>query len=1089
MPRSPRPWSRSAVLLHSLALLLLSLMLVPAVALGGSLQVSRMEAWASDAPGDAPDPQITLVVPAAALIGERFDVEVTFDNASTETGFGPFVDLVLPAAGVDGAVGGPPDGISFVNATYLGAAVGRTVQTVPPSGCVTHPVAVDAADDAPVVCGLTPGDEFVTLLLPFGSFTGSQPPARIVVTLFVSELADVGVPLPIEARAGFRFGATPRHDPATDPSVVGPWVTDPVPPTTDPGILRLTKTYLGPEDETATGPSFARQYRVSVDIADGQTITDLDVTDILPDTLQFESVDATLANGAAVATTAIATPSSSTPGGTLTRRFASVTGTSATDDAVLLFTFHVPLDDAAGDPVIDPDTADDTTSHDDARAQGDWDPIDDRDPPTLVVSDVASVDHTLANRAIAIQKSVSLQDDTGPVGVSPGDTLEWTLEVQVSDFFAFEGVKVYDSLADGTRLDPSWTPRLSVEGNGFSLASAPFDPANVDVVDHWTGAPDPVAPLTGATSITLDVSAELIIRGQNGRLIGGCLPADGGSPDCAPGDGPTTATIVLRSIVQQAFSDDFPSGDQSVDQGDVLRNVASVVGSVLDSQTLEPTGFTEGDGSETNEPVGTGASTELPIGVFTKSVYAVNGSTSVASPVHIRPGDQVTFRLHETLPTSDIEDFVLWDYLPLPIFAATQVTTFDPVQAGIPAPGIAQLGPDDTFFAFSGITPVLTTDAQANSLRFTYGSFDSATSSATVADILFTVTVRDDPFADGVLLTNQGRSTHGTTNNGDRISDSMVQFTLDQPEVSITKGVVATDAEAPVLVPEPIGPVTFTPPPSSACPRFTPPITSDGLLATPIDSDVSGPDAGDRVTFAIVLENSGHASATDLLVRDPIPAGFDASAGIQDLCVTDGAGALLAFTSLPGGLTGDGISITDALAPGLSATDVTNPTGTNIAVITFDLVVDADAEVGLTTTNTASLVDFANVPGGDGHLATPRTDDATVTFIAPMVAKTITGTSEASTTLPDVADRRGAHLPGRRGAARGHPDRRHPLRPAGHGPCLRPMRQRDPVLRRRDDRPRRWLRGRLRRSDEPHGRRLRHVGHLDPGYDRRRGHR
>ena len=57
-----------------------------------------------------------------------------------------------------------------------------------------------------------------------------------------------------------------------------------------PTILRLTKTYIGPEDETATGPNFPRQYRITVDVATGQTVTDLDLTDVLPGNLQFIAV-------------------------------------------------------------------------------------------------------------------------------------------------------------------------------------------------------------------------------------------------------------------------------------------------------------------------------------------------------------------------------------------------------------------------------------------------------------------------------------------------------------------------------------------------------------------------------------------------------------------------------------------------------------------------------------------------------------------------------------------------------------------------------------------------------------------------------
>ena len=190
-----------------------------------------------------------------------------------------------------------------------------------------------------------------------------------------------------------------------DPSILGAFT--PNQPVT-PSILRLTKTYIGPEDETATGPNFPRQYRIDVDIATGQTLTNVDLTDLLPNNQQFLAVVSTLVNGGAVATTAVATPSTTTPGGTLTRRFASVTGTAGTQDASLIFSYFVPRLNAAASPVINASTGDDATSVNDAQAQGAWTPLDARDGPTTVVSDVTVNDHTLTAKSIAIQKSVAL---------------------------------------------------------------------------------------------------------------------------------------------------------------------------------------------------------------------------------------------------------------------------------------------------------------------------------------------------------------------------------------------------------------------------------------------------------------------------------------------------------------------------------------------------------------------------------------------------------------------------------------------------------------------------------------------------------
>ncbi len=95
----------------------------------------------------AAQPLATLSIPDhEPFIGEQVQFTVSFDNASpTDVGFGPYVDLILPARGIDGAGAAIDDGISFVSASYLGAPVVATVLTFNGSGQATHPYAVDTA--------------------------------------------------------------------------------------------------------------------------------------------------------------------------------------------------------------------------------------------------------------------------------------------------------------------------------------------------------------------------------------------------------------------------------------------------------------------------------------------------------------------------------------------------------------------------------------------------------------------------------------------------------------------------------------------------------------------------------------------------------------------------------------------------------------------------------------------------------------------------------------------------------------------------------------------------------------------------------
>ena len=72
---------------------------------------------------------------ARPIIGTPLDLHRHLrQRVATQTGYGPFIDLILPATGADGAGAAVDDGISFVSATYLGLPVTATVLTFIASG-------------------------------------------------------------------------------------------------------------------------------------------------------------------------------------------------------------------------------------------------------------------------------------------------------------------------------------------------------------------------------------------------------------------------------------------------------------------------------------------------------------------------------------------------------------------------------------------------------------------------------------------------------------------------------------------------------------------------------------------------------------------------------------------------------------------------------------------------------------------------------------------------------------------------------------------------------------------------------------------
>ena len=958
----------------------------------------------SAAPLFSPSPSITINSPSNPFIGEDFTIELRFNNMG-ETGYGPYIDLFLPLSGADGLSEisennpGPNDGISFNNATFLGQTVTSEVISCPAGQTIIHPLT-----NLPVSCPAQPVGlydpfewQMIVMTLPFGSYVSDQPDAIIEVSVDLSNYADLGVGLPIYAQSGFMFGADPLNNPSSDPVILGSIVsTTPIP---TPKLVTLQKTYNGPENETATGPNYPRRYTITATIAEGQTVENLVITDQLPDNMQFLSLVSS-----SPAASSCSLPSTTSPGGSLSCTFNSITGS-----ATIVFEYFIPLRDAGGDSVINPVSGDDVNSCNNVTAVGDWDPLDPRDEGSTenVNENPSGCEHTLQDKSIAIQKGVTVVGGGFP---APGKTLEYTLNFQISDYFAFEDVVITDLISDGQHFVPGFVPILSVNGNGFTSGPVIFDQANFDVICNYSGATNDGSNCTeldpavdnGKTTFRFDVSSELQTRSFDGKLIGGCVPLTGTGgldPDCGTyNNGATTGTIVFRTTILENFVDDYPSGDRSVDQGDVLGNTVSIAGNLLSvSDAVTPTGQSENDGSS--------ASVSIPYGNITKSIYALNGNTSFSSPVRIAPGDTVTYRVRYTLPTSDFEDLVVTDYLPLPIFSSTEVTPpFNDSVCEIPTAGTSCYGPSDSYHLIPGaVIPTLTTNATANSIIWTYGNDDGDGRPSSEIDLLFTVTVNNDPFADGLFLTNQAQVVEGSTNASGSNANNIIQIQLTQPVVGITKGVVWTnrvDEPLPVFSPTPVGPVTFDGGAATCSARFIGTVTTDGLITNPINSNISNLDAGDTVMMAVVLENTGRYDAFDVQVKDSLPTSM---AFVPDtLCVTDGVGVELPYTSLTGGFFSDGIELVDnsigALLRGKNSNDQNNPNGTNIAIITYLATMSSSVEPGETYTNTSTLFNFAGTNDGPDHTTSDLENNAQVTIFEPSVTKALTNTDRDFTT-------------------------------------------------------------------------------------------
>jgi fimbrial isopeptide formation D2 family protein/uncharacterized repeat protein (TIGR01451 family) len=916
------------------------------------------------------------------------------------------------------------------------------------------------------------GDQLVTLELPFGSYSPGQPEATITISASGDQRADLDEPLFIQARSGFRFGEDPIDNMDDDPMIVDDqgfdvsgrsgassmWTENVEVQTT---LMTVRKDYSGPENETATGENYERTYTIHVDIADGQTISDLDVFDSLPDNIVVTGITSVEANGTGAAYSD--NLSSLTFPGTSQELIVSltndVTGTTSTSDVSVSFTFYVDEFDGSGDRVIPTTGEDDTTSSPDsrsinnARASGQWQPIDTNDDPATATADPAGPEHVLDNKSIAIQKSVAIVNNVGSSGATPGDTLEYTLQFQISDYFTFGDLLITDVFQDGQLFDFGYGATFDItDMNGNVTGSftvrevTDADGGQTLVVDQTqintsdNGSEDGITPdgTDGSTTLTFDLSKVLTDNGAADGIL------QGGLTDGTTNLGAATGTIRFRTIIQDEYADTFASGDRSVDQGDTITNAnLTIVGTVRENaEDDDPVdGFSPLERVVGSESDTSSASVTIQGGTLEKTVYAINGSTSLptnpdSGKVILVAGDVVTYRINYSLSSADFEDLVISDFLPLPIFDVTDhdadgtdntgatfgwsVDIGNSFDATPPDSGVIEFGNADSFYnsnpTASNITPSVVVDAGANSLSLDFGSYDDPNSLPANIELYISVTASDLPTADGLFLTNMVRASEGTTQQTPTTIDRIVQVEITQPILGITKGVVATDQDEELFdngaFGTDVGPVVFADVGSSD--SFTGILSSDGLDTIPVDANVSNLEAGDRVRFAIVVENYGssYRGAQDVQIRDVLPPGMSFVSGSMQ--VVDGTGAAHTFVDANAGnpgLFGDGIIIDDpGPTPDTSGADAgsidgyNETSGRNILVIIYDAEVQSTAEINESITNEAEVVHYASKEGGQNH-ASGLTDTADVELRNFDGTKTIVSTSEAHTGFESDVER------------------------------------------------------------------------------------
>ncbi|MDF3866398.1 VCBS domain-containing protein [Pseudomonas denitrificans (nom. rej.)] len=905
---------------------------------------------------------------AAVRLGDTFTFDVIFSNPSSQVGFAPYIDLFMPATGRDGN-----DGATFVSATYLGQAVNSYVITFDANGNATHPLAKDANGNALVInaasVGMKPGDQMVVLQLPYASVTSGQPAIDIQVTAQLSNLADTsysdGAPnLTINARGGFEYGNDSLNNPAQDPTLVEAALHSFV---VTPTLLSVTQTVDMPEGETVTGPNFIRTETVTVTPAPGQTLTNVTVTQTVPDQVHVSSItpgaggtltSITLHDGTVLTNPTLIAAALNNPNAfvaSYTIHYDTLSAASTTTVG-----FYVPEIDAAGRPVLDPATGNPRTiTFGTATVNGDWNPLDVRDRPTdpdgypfTVTGDGAGV--TFVAKSITLLKTVNLQNDVGTPGITPGDTLRYTMDVAISDFYAFgknilgQGrFTVTDLLSDGQTFSAANPPSIVIQQHGASQVIPVIYTATVNA--------------DGSTTLIFDIGASIAAAVQGPGLY--ALFGDLWDGDVQ--EGATRLTLVYDATIDTTYTSDHPPHDQ-LNEGDSVSNNATVDASVLrDSLNI---GGEQTDGSSTTSTIKT---SQIDI-----SLTQVNGGAPPSNS-ELRPGDVVTFTITYDLLVADYENFTLTAYLPLPLLAAPGVNWAQ-------GTGVGQW----TFGADNNIAdiPDSVSTGPGNSIIFNFGNFASGGLNGGRVQVQFTMVVGDQPFADQRELDVLAQSSQTTTIDKTVLvsSDVAVIESVAEPVLDIKHGVVSSTNGS---VTGTTG--TWAQPGTTGTP-FSGSVTS---LAA-VDGNVSGIDGADTLRLATAIKNSGGGNAYDVATSITLPAGLafvGGSLSTANLQIHRGDGSLL-VQGVDYSVSGNSITFLDAnnqgtLLAGRAGT-ANDLAGANVVVITYDVTVDNAILASRTLQTSAALTNYASVEGGQDFTPVDIVEVANQQVAAPTITKT-----------------------------------------------------------------------------------------------------
>ena len=677
--------------------------------------------------------------PADVFINESFNFQMVFKNLGDATGFQPYIQLIAPDELTHFTVSYSnrkivPIKVGIFNESTYDNTTGLYTLRDPFTKKEVHGPA---------------NSTFYILQYPLGSFTVDAPDAVLNITSGIGVL-EIGKLLNFTVTPVFRYGNSPIDDPVNYPPIYGETVTGWV----NPVVVKIDKSSSLNEHETATGSNFPFSYFVNINIANGAKIENITITDVIPSDVMYLGSPVLYDSKGRVIDSSLYTieePAGNKTGGKLILKLKEAVGDLSTTSITLKYKAYAPeFDNSTGDniTIINSETGEGVAAASTV------------DMNYTYVNDTynASNSYSIYLKSLATQKYSEILTGSGQLHpVVPHNLIVYKIDFEISDYFAFDDLVVYDKfdthkVGSAQKFLSEYEPVLSIYGKTYELNESYYSVVSLGDIDE---------------SVTFYISKFLKDNNISTSLKGGYYTNRSVNQGAMVGSLNFVAKVIIH----------YSNGSSVVSNDLVINHIKT-------SATVLNTFNTVSDNSYTQ--------LRVPSVTLKKDIIAVNGEIINDTDFYkVYPGQNITFVLDIHFPTGSVNDFIVTDFLPIPLFNLKGFNLVNSTTGVIPKGGYWAYANDSGFLYDENtgkvIVPKIGIDTFNNALSFNFGNTLDNMANPVDVRLWFTFQVSSEPMADQLNLANLAEMKFKDSIDVVYASSNIVLMLTNEPELKITK--------------------------------------------------------------------------------------------------------------------------------------------------------------------------------------------------------------------------------------------------------------------------------------------------------------